>query len=143
MCRCLEVGKRFEAELVVQPFCQSDANAWHRGQESNRIGLATQTFQHREPPRYHQLANGAGDRVTDCWQGLESVQTLSPKDLIHRQGVTAHHHCGAPIGPYSKRISTLLAKEPRSLFEPSGHLEVDRMSHDGCARTATCRAANS
>lgn len=122
--RALEIFQRLEAELVVQFPCEGLPDAGDRRQQRNRIVVAAQPVEHREPAVEQDVADRAGNARADAGQLLQTGQALRAENCGHRLRQPAQDRRRLMISLHAKAVGTLLGEDARHFIEASGDIFV-------------------
>ncbi|HYL55603.1 MAG TPA: hypothetical protein VEU73_08525 [Gemmatimonadales bacterium] len=128
--RCrLELLERVDPEVVMQPAGEPLAHAGHRREERQRVTLPAQSLEHRQPPGRREVADRAGEARADPGEPFETERPLALENLGHGDRQPSQCLRRARIGVHPEGVCALLGQQTRDLFEPSGDLRVQSVSH--------------
>jgi hypothetical protein len=66
--RGFEILRRVDPVIIVQALREGFADAGDRREQTHRVALAAEPFEHRESARFHEVADRPGDGHPDRGQ---------------------------------------------------------------------------
>ena len=129
--RRLQVGQRFEAQIIVELSGKGAADARHRTEQQEGVVFAAQAVEHGQPPVQEQIANRAGNALADAGQGLQPREAVPREDFGDGLGESADGGGGVAIGFDAETIRPLLGQNGGHLLEAAGDIVIEGDSHGG------------
>ncbi len=123
--RRFEILERIDPEDLVQASREHATDARHGCQHVERVGLAAQPVEHRQPAVREHVANRVRDGVSDSRQPAQTVECLGAPDLVDRPSETPQLRGRAEVRAYAEAVRALAPKDAADLFEPRRDARVD------------------
>jgi hypothetical protein len=120
----LQFLQRLDPQLVVEALGQDRADASDRGQQGDRVTLAPQPVQHRQPARGHELVDRARQALPDARQFFETFDSFGLDERRHRPRQMSQHQRGPPVGFDPVRVGFLLGQQARHFLQAACDLAI-------------------